>query len=111
MWFRDASRTRECGVGDAVPAVRVVDAPRARRYEIYVGDALAGFTIYRDRTGARVLVHSEVFPEFEHHGLGGELARGALDDIRDHGMRVVAQCPFVAAYLREHPEYADLVAG
>jgi hypothetical protein len=92
-----------------VDGVRVVDNAEARRYEIYVGDTLAGFTTYRDRPNARIALHSEVFPEFEHRGLASELARGTLDDIRARGMRVVPRCPFVAKYVREHPDYADLV--
>ena len=62
--------------------VRVADNPDWHRYEIYVGDTLAGFATYRDcaRQPDRRL-HSEVFPEFEHHGLAGELARG---DARRH---------------------------
>jgi len=35
--------------------------------------------------------------------------RGALEDIRSRGERVVPFCPFVRAYVRRHPEYADLV--
>jgi predicted GNAT family acetyltransferase len=34
----------------------------------------------------------------------------ALDDIRSRGLKVVPLCPFVAAYIRRHPEYEDLVA-
>jgi uncharacterized protein len=35
--------------------------------------------------------------------------RGALDDMRARGLKVAPVCPFVAAYIRRHPEYADLV--
>ena len=38
------------------------------------------------------------------------LVRGALDDVRRKGMTVGPQCPFVANFIAEHPEYADLVA-
>jgi predicted GNAT family acetyltransferase len=41
--------------------------------------------------------------------VGSQLVRGALDDLRARGLRVVPLCPFVAAYLRRHPEDADLV--
>jgi predicted GNAT family acetyltransferase len=43
-------------------------------------------------------------------GVGSQLVRGALDDLRVRGLRLVPLCPFVAAYVRRHPEYADLVA-
>jgi predicted GNAT family acetyltransferase len=48
-------------------------------------------------------------PSLENKGLGARLVAGALDDIRARGLRVVPFCPFVRAYIRRHPEYADLV--
>jgi uncharacterized protein len=99
------------GGGGEESRLRIVDNAQGRRYEIYVDDQLAGFSTYRDRAGARVILHSEIDPAFEHHGLGGALARAALDDIRSLGLRVVPQCPFVNKYVHDHPEYADLVRG
>jgi predicted GNAT family acetyltransferase len=90
-------------------AVRVVDDVAGGRYEIFVGDTLAGFSTYRDRPGVRVVVHSEVFAEFEHRGLASDLARATLDDIARRGLRVVPQCPFVARYISTHHDYAHLV--
>jgi predicted GNAT family acetyltransferase len=43
-------------------------------------------------------------------GLGAELVRGALDDVRTSGGRIVARCWYVAQFIDEHPEYGDLVA-
>jgi predicted GNAT family acetyltransferase len=90
-------------------AIRVVNNPEAKRYEIFVGDTLAGFTTYRLNPGTVVALHSEVFPEFEHHGLATILAQATLDDIRSQGLEVVPRCPFVAKYVKDHPEYADMV--
>jgi predicted GNAT family acetyltransferase len=58
-----------------------------------------------------VLVHTEVEPAFEGQGLGARLVAGALEDLRARGLKLVPQCPFVRAYLRRHPDQADLVAG
>lgn len=92
-------------------AIRVADNPELHRYEIFLDGALAGFTTYRLRPENRIIaLHSEVFPEFEHRGLASDLARAMLDDIRARGMRVSPRCPFVAKYIREHPEYADVVS-
>jgi len=30
-------------------------------------------------------------------------------EVRAEGLKVIAQCPFVKAYLEKHPEYADLL--
>jgi predicted GNAT family acetyltransferase len=89
--------------------VRVEDNPGELRYELRVDGELAGEIRYRTQPGSVVLVHTEIEPALEGQGLGTVLVRGALEDIRSRGARVVPQCPFVAAYIRRHPEYADLV--
>ncbi|WP_422739491.1 GNAT family N-acetyltransferase [Micromonospora sp. WMMD729] len=88
----------------------VEDNPAKNRFEILVDDALAGFTAYVPR-GQDVLVftHTEVDPRFQGKGVGSVLIRGTLDQVRARGARVVPQCPFVAAFIDKHPEYADLV--
>jgi predicted GNAT family acetyltransferase len=96
---------------DTVDETHVVDNPAQLRYEVHVGDALAGFAAYRLEPGTIVLVHTDVDPAFEGRGLGGRLVRGALDDIRARGLLVVPLCPFAASYVRRHPEYAGLVVG
>jgi predicted GNAT family acetyltransferase len=95
-------------VGDPTDAA-VVDNPVELRYELRVGGEPAGLIRYRTEPGVVVLVHTEVFPSAEGRGLGSRLVAGALDDIRARGLRVAPLCPFAAAYVRRHPEYADLV--
>ena len=58
--------------------------------------------------GKRVFTHTSVDPDYEGHGVGSALARAALDDVRAHGISIVARCPFIAGYIDRHPEYADL---
>ncbi len=87
----------------------VVDNPDRLRYEIRVDDRLAGFTNYSRHGDLVELVHTEIDPDFEGHGLGGQLAQGALDDLRARGLRVTPTCPFVARYIQQHPDYFDVV--
>jgi len=92
-------------------SVEVRDVPAQHRFEAVdpaAGEVL-GFLSYQ-RDGDRVvLVHTEVDDAAEGRGVGSTLARTALDSVRDDGLRVVAQCPFVTAYVQEHQEYADLL--
>ncbi|AXH91837.1 GNAT family N-acetyltransferase [Micromonospora aurantiaca] len=81
-----------------------------RRFEILVDDALAGFTAYTLRGETLVFTHTEVDDQFQGQGVGAALVRGALDQVRARGGRIVPQCPFVASFIERHPEYADLVA-
>jgi predicted GNAT family acetyltransferase len=90
--------------------VTVSDNPTELRYELRVDGALVGEIRYRRPDEETVvLVHTDVDPSREGEGLGAVLVRGALDDIRARGQRVVPFCPFVAAYIRHHPEYNELV--
>ena len=90
--------------------MEVVDRPEAERYELLVGGSAAGAIAYRSRPGRVVMLHTEVDPQHEGEGLGSRLVAGALDDVRARGLSVTPLCPFVAAYIRRHPEYGDLVA-
>ncbi|MGD0483161.1 MAG: GNAT family N-acetyltransferase [Gemmatimonadales bacterium] len=54
--------------------------------------------------------HTFVPAELRGGGVAGALAAYALDWARASGQKVMPSCPYVAAYLRRHPEYADLVA-
>jgi len=87
----------------------VVDVPERDRFEILVGDELAGFAEYRRRPGLLAFTHTEIDPAFEGKGLGSRLVRAALDAARTEGLQVLPFCPFVNEYLVRHPELADLV--
>jgi predicted GNAT family acetyltransferase len=92
-------------------ALRVIDNPQASCYELWLGTTRAGFIQYRAGPGTVLLVHTEIDPAFEGHGLGERLVAGALADLRARGLKVVPLCPFVRAYLRRHPDQAVLVAS
>lgn len=65
-----------------------------------------------DLDGARIaFTHTEVPPEFEGRGYGGQLARAGLDYARQSGLAVVPACGFIAAFIRRNPQYAELVAA
>ncbi|MEO6503864.1 MAG: GNAT family N-acetyltransferase [Jatrophihabitantaceae bacterium] len=83
----------------------------AERYEIRLGGRRVGLADFSRRGDVVVIPHTETSPEFGGRGLAGQLVRYALDDIRAQGLRVEPACPFVAAYIRKNPEYADLVGS
>ena len=91
--------------------IEFADHADAHRYELRDGDTVLGSIVYRLHGEVITLVHTEVDPAFGGQGHAATLARGALDDARARGLRVVPSCPYVAAYIEKHPEYADLVAA
>jgi predicted GNAT family acetyltransferase len=101
---------------DLVVSVR--DNPEKSRYEALVdapGGAngprsVAGFATYEVQGSRITFLHTEVDDAYEGHGIGSRLVRQSLDDVRERGLTVRPVCPFYKRYIREHPEYADLVA-
>ena len=90
--------------------IEVVDHREARRYEARAADGtVLGFSQYRLTGDTVVFTHTEVDDDQEGRGVGSRLVRGALDDVRAGGRRIRPLCPFVKAYVDQHPEYADLV--
>ncbi|GEL21885.1 N-acetyltransferase [Pseudonocardia sulfidoxydans NBRC 16205] len=87
----------------------VVDRPDRSRFEILVDDEVAGRAFYQLRDGLIVFTHTEVDDRFGGRGIGGALARGALDAARARGLRVRPDCTFVKGWIDKHPEYADLL--
>ena len=91
--------------GANVPIVR--DAGHDR-IEITIGDQTA-FLTYRLKENVLSLIHTEVPPALRGKRIGDALARAVLNDAKDHGLTVKPYCPFVAAFISRHPEYAGLV--
>jgi predicted GNAT family acetyltransferase len=90
--------------------VAVRDREAGHRFEIWVGDDLAGFLKYRVVEGSlHAFDHTEVEPRYEGHGLAGQLVTQALDAARERGWTLLPYCPYVREFLVKHREYADLV--
>jgi len=95
---------------ESEPAVQVVDNPEKHRYEARGADgSVVGFSQYQRTDELVVFTHTEVDASQEGKGVGSALVRGALDDVRGSGLRVLPLCPFVKSYIGRHREYADLV--
>src|SRR6476659_111460 len=88
----------------------VRDDPQELRYELLDDSGvMIGEIRYVLEPGAVALVHTEVDPEFQGQGLASELVQGAMNDLRKRDLRMIPVCPYVRAWLRRHPEQADLV--
>jgi len=92
-----------------VPGIAVIDDPDNDQYVATVDGERAGFIDYSLAGKRMIHRHTEVFGAHEGEGVGGALARFALDDARARGLEVVPICPFVAGWIMRHTEYSDLV--
>lgn len=84
---------------------KVTDNLGESRYEVWSDEKLAGFAAYDQRGDLTVFTHTEIDDAFAYQGLGKVLAAGALDDVVAKGGTIVPVCPFIAGYLRKHPDY------
>ena len=81
----------------------------AQRWEAHLDQHLA-VAEYRRRGETIFFIHTEVPPELEGLGVASQLVKTALDDARRQHLAVVPFCPFVAGYIRRHPDYKALVS-
>lgn len=87
----------------------VIDNADESRFELETGGATA-VAAYERAGDTITFTHTVVPEEMQGHGLGGQLIAAALHSARAQGLSVVPRCAFVAAYIDEHPDFADLVA-
>jgi len=81
------------------------------RYELVVDDALVGIADYRLDGETLVFPHTEIVPRLRGRGLGEQLVRGALDDVRRRNAKVRPLCWFVDEFIQHNSDYADLKAS
>jgi len=90
------------------PTVR--HRPERSRYELVLDSEIVGVADYYEQEGALVFPHTEIELPLRGGGLGDRLVRGALDDVRTRGRKIVPRCWFVAEFVELNPEYGDLVS-
>jgi hypothetical protein len=88
----------------------IVNNKAHHRFELVVDGHLAA-AFYKIDANVITFMHTEVPPELGGRGVGSTLVQGALDHLRASGMKVIADCPFVKAWIGKHPEYKDLLKG
>ena len=86
----------------------VTDNLAKHRFELTAGDNVA-FASYTLAPGVITFTHAEVPAALAGQGIGSTLARGALEQARARGLKVVPRCPFIAAFIAKNAEFSDLV--
>ena len=81
------------------------------RYELHIDELVVGIADYWIDGDVVVIPHTEIERSRRGRGLGAILVKGALDDIREQGRTVIPQCWYVAQFIEENSDYADLLAA
>ena len=81
---------------------------KEQRFELETEGEKA-FLEYRYLRNNIALMHTFVPESLNGKGLASELAKYALEWVKIHSKKAKVYCPFVAAYLKRHPEYNNLI--
>lgn len=87
---------------------KVTNNPEQKRFEATVDGHLAvvEYILAADRI---VFSHTEVAPALTGKGVAGQVARVALEYAQSHKLKVLPICPYMAGFIRRHPEYKELL--
>jgi predicted GNAT family acetyltransferase len=90
--------------------LNIFNNKQRQQFQVHLDGAIASLE-YRLNDGMIVLMHTEVPEKFGGHGVGSALAQFALDYARANHLPVKVYCPFVATFVKRHPEYKDIVVN
>lgn len=89
--------------------IPIKDNTTAQQFEMRVEGHLAKieYTLSGDRI---FLTHTEVPQALEGKGIAANMVSRVLIAIEERKLKLVPLCPYVAAYIRKHPEWKRLLA-
>lgn len=88
--------------------LKLIDNLDARQYQVQIGDQIARIEYIKAKDKI-YLTHTEVPVALEGNGIGSQLVNMALEDIDEKDLTLIPLCPFVAGYIKDHPEWKRLV--
>ena len=84
---------------------------QSERFVLRLGGSEEAILEYRRSGKILDFVHTFVPAAFRGRGLAQKVVRAGLSYARANGLRVIPSCPFVATYIRRHPEDQDLISN
>jgi len=97
---------------DQHPTLEFGHQPDKKRFTVAIGADRGGFLDYRPVDhGVWDLTYTFVPRQDRGSGIGRDLVLHVLAHAREHGLKVIPTCGFVADVIDDHPEFRDLVAS
>lgn len=87
----------------------LIDNTQDRQYEFHIGEMTPYIEYIKTKNGQIHLTHTEVPYKLKGKGIGSRLVEKTLRDIERQGLELVPLCPFVAGYIKRHPEWKRIV--
>ncbi|MET4682410.1 GNAT family N-acetyltransferase [Brevundimonas faecalis] len=90
------------------------DLPADRRYQQEFADETGVerpvWADYAVRGEARVILHVEAHPALRGSGAASRFMQALADHARAEKLTLIPHCSYAVAWLKRHPEYADVTA-
>ena len=90
------------------PAYELKNNRLSKQYEFHIDGLIPRIEYIRAKEKI-FLTHTEVPAGLEGKGIGSALIKAVLEEIERQDLTLVPLCPFVAGYIKEHPEWKKLV--
>lgn len=89
--------------------IPLVNNEVSRQFELVIDNVKAKieYDLQRDRM---FLLHTEVPPALGGRGVGNAIVEKTLHYLDENNLKLVPLCPFVAAFVKKHPEWKRLLA-
>lgn len=88
--------------------VQITHNPAENRFETTIDGKLSKLDYIQNGKNF-VITHVGVHPSLRGHGVAGKIVEAGLAYARENSFRVVPMCSYAAAYIRRHPEHAELM--
>jgi hypothetical protein len=88
----------------------LTDNTERKRFEL-TADGHTAFIEYIHMANKIFFTHTEVPKELEGKGVGSAIIKLALENIEARELKLIPLCPFVAAYIKRHPEWDRVLAS
>lgn len=89
--------------------VKIKENTEKKRFEVEVENKIALIEYIRAED-KMYLTHTEVPTELEGKGIASSMAKQVLQQIKDENLKLVPLCPFIASYIKRHPEWKEILA-
>jgi len=87
---------------------QVTNNTKERQFELHIRDYTGRLT-YNIKDDMIAFFHTEIPEALQGRGLGKILAEYALNYAKEHHLKILPYCPYVAKYVKEHPEWQSYV--
>jgi predicted GNAT family acetyltransferase len=88
--------------------IPIINNPKQSRFETNINGEYA-FVDYRFYKDDIALMHTFVPDIARGKGISSALAKFALEYVKEQNLKLMVYCPFIAKYIKLHPEYESLI--